>query len=223
MSKEDWPRKRRSGAQRDGSANKTIEPEGGTEKNMSNEMYSKGDWLVHSNYGVGQVKGKVRKSLGGEKKTFFKVETFTSEYFLQTKHWDVPYIRRLSSDYQMKRALSILRKPPKPLNKHHKERYNQILEATLDVSIYTKARMIRDLYGRQRAGKLNFRDKESLKMITAKFLNEWSVVSDQEIDVLREKLNKALQTSFKKIKKDESWLERIKKGVKVSKNQESTS
>jgi RNA polymerase-interacting CarD/CdnL/TRCF family regulator len=209
--------------QRDGNAKKTIEPEGGIKKNMNNEIYAKGDWLVHSNYGVGQVKGKVKKTLGGDKKTFFKVETFTSEYFLQTKKWDVPYIRRLSSEYQMKRALSILRKPPKPLSKHHKERYNQILEAASDVSIYTKARIIRDLFGRQQAGKLNFRDKESLKIIADKFLNEWSVVSDQEIDVLREKLNKALQTSFKKIKNDESWLERVRKGVRVSKNVESTS
>ena len=51
---------------------------------MTDEIYKKGEWIVHVNYGVGQVKGKDTKTLDGEKNTFLKVKTFSSEYYIPT-------------------------------------------------------------------------------------------------------------------------------------------
>jgi RNA polymerase-interacting CarD/CdnL/TRCF family regulator len=42
--------------------------------NIQPATYSKGDWIVHAYYGVGQVKGIEKKELEGEKKLFFKVD-----------------------------------------------------------------------------------------------------------------------------------------------------
>jgi RNA polymerase-interacting CarD/CdnL/TRCF family regulator len=183
---------------------------------MSEEMYVRGDWIVHAHYGVGQVKGKDNKILDGEKTTFLRVKTFTSEYYLPIKSWDVSHIRPLSSEYQIKKALSILRKPAEPLSKDHKQRSKQISEAASDISIYSKAEIIRDLYGRRRAGNLNLSETELLEKIINHFLNEWSIVANQEKTTLKEKLDRALQTSYEKLKdeKDESWLEKVRKGVK---------
>jgi len=188
-----------------------IESKGGLIRDMSDEIYAKGDWLLHSNYGIGQVKGKVKRVLDGEKSIFFKVKTSSCDYFILAENWDVPYIRRLSSENEIIRALSILRKAPKPLSQHHKERHKQILDAASDISINSKARMIRDLYGQKRTGKLNYREKSSFERIINEFLREWSIVSDIEIEVLREKLYKALYTSFSKVGSDESWLESLGK------------
>jgi RNA polymerase-interacting CarD/CdnL/TRCF family regulator len=192
---------------------------------MSEEIYSRGDWIVHSAYGVGQVKGKDIKILDGEKRSFLKVKTFTSVYFLPTKNWDVPHIRPLSSMYQMKKALSIMRKPPEPMKKDHKQRGKQISEALADISLYSKAEIIRDLSGRKKLGKLNVTEGELFEKTINEFVNEWSVVSDQEKEELREKLDKALEISFEKLKKekDESWLEKVRKGVKERRKIKSTS
>jgi len=161
--------------------------------------YSTGDWIVHAHYGVGQVKGIEKKILEGEKKLFFKVKTFDGVYWLSVVRTDVEYIRPITSEYQLKRALTIIRRPPKELPENHSQRNKTISEALKDPSIYTKARMIRDLNGKQQDSKLNFTEEDAFVKMKKQLLNEWSVVQEVERDVLEEKLEKALTTSVEKI------------------------
>lgn len=180
------------------------------------EIFSKGDWIVHAHYGVGQVKRKEKKVLEGDKKTFFRVKTFNGVYWLPVKNTAAPRIRKLASEYQIKKALSFIRKPPVELPKDYKLRAKQIIEALKDGSLYTMAKVIRDLHGRKVTVKLNQTEIDLLEKITIRFLNEWSVVKGEEVEVLAEKLNRALQISIQKAEDGEnnSWLERVKKGVK---------
>ena len=113
------------------------------------ESLSKGDWIVHAHYGVGQVKQKEKKILEGDKKTFFRVKTFNGIYWLRVNNTAAPRIRRIASDYQIKKALSLICKPPVELPKDHKQRGKQINEALNDGSLYTMAEIIRDLHGRK--------------------------------------------------------------------------
>lgn len=165
---------------------------------MSEEMYARGEWIVHARYGVGQVEGKDSRTLEGEEKIFLRVKTFTGEYFLPIKKWDVPHIRPLSSEYKIKKALSLIGQPAEPLNDDYRIRNKQIAEAISDISIYSKAEIIRDLYARKRNGKLNTNEADLLEKIKDQFLNEWSIVTGLEKGFLREKLVAALQVSFDK-------------------------
>ena len=185
---------------------------------MTDEIYKKGEWIVHVNYGVGQVKSKDTKILDGKKNTFLKVKTFSSEYYIPTSNWDVPRIRSLASLYQMKKAVSIIKKPPVPLKMDYKQRGKQIMEALSEISLYSTAEIIRDLHGRKLVGRLTVTEAEILDKTINKFLNEWSVITDQEKEELRYKLGKAFQASLENMKneKDDSWLERVKKGIKVN-------
>lgn len=164
--------------------------------------YSKGDWIVHSHYGVGQVKGIERKMLEGENKFFFRVKTFEGEYWLSVVQTDVEYIRPITSENQIKRALTIIRKPPEQLPKDHNKRTKVIVEALKDSSLNVKARMIRDLNGKQQESRLNFTEEDALLKMKRQLLNEWSVVKDEDRKVLEEKLEKALQTSMEKAEKN---------------------
>lgn len=188
------------------------------------ESFSKGDWIVHTHYGVGQVKRKEKKILDGDKKTFFRVKTFNGVYWLPVKNIAAPRIRRLASEYQIKRALSFIRKPPVVLPKDHKRRGKQLTEALKDGSLYTMAKVIRDLHGRKVAVKLNQTEVALLEKVTKRFLNEWSVVTGEEVDVLAEKLNQALQKSIQKAEEGENdtWLEKVKKGVRGKRKTKST-
>lgn len=163
---------------------------------MSEEMYTRGDWIVHARYGVGQVKGKDKKTLEGKNRTFLRVKTFGGEYFLPIKKWDVSHIRRLSSEYKINKALSIIREAAEELSNDYRTRSKQISEAISDISIYSKAEIIRDLYARKRSGKLNTGEADLLEKIIDQFLNEWSIVTEQEKSALREKLIVALQVGF---------------------------
>ena len=163
--------------------------------------YSKGDWIVHSHYGVGQVKGIERKMLEGENKFFFRVKTFDGEYWLSVVQTDVEYIRPITSENQIKRALTLIRKPPEQLPKDHNKRTKVIVEALKDSSLNVKARMIRDLNGKQQESRLNFTEEDAFLKMKRQLLNEWSVVKDEDREVLEEKLEKALQTSLERAEK----------------------
>lgn len=183
------------------------------------ESFSKGDWIVHAQHGVGQVKQKEKKVLEGDKKTFFKVKTFNGVYWLPVKNIAAPRIRRLASEYQIKKALSLIRKPPVELPKDHKRRGKEISEVVKDISLYSLAELIRDLNGRKITVGLNQSEISLLENITKRFLNEWSVVSGEDVELLTEQLYKALQTGVQKVEEKEdrenkTWLEKVKNGVK---------
>ncbi len=161
--------------------------------------FTKGDWIVHARYGVGQVKGIEKKELDGEKKLFFRVKTFEGVYWLSIFRTDVEYIRPITSEHQIKRALTIIRKPPEKLPENHTTRNKIIIEATNDSSIYNKARMIRDLNAKQQESKLNFTEEDAFLKMRKQLLNEWSVVTGADPEELEIKLEKALQTSIEKV------------------------
>jgi len=161
--------------------------------------YSTGDWIVHAQYGVGQVKGIEKKVLEGEKKLFFKVKTFDSVYWLSVVRTDVEYIRPITSEHQIRRALTIIRRPPKELPENHTQRNKAISDTLNDPSLYAKARMIRDLNGKQQESKLNFTEEDAFLKMKKQLLNEWAVVKEMDHNVLEEKLDKALETSMGKI------------------------
>jgi len=163
--------------------------------------YSKGDWIVHAQYGVGQVRGIEKKVLDGENKVFFRVKTFDGVYWLSVVRTDVEYIRPITSEHTIKRAMTMIRKPPKQLPKDHNKRNKVIIEALKDPSVYAKARMIRDLNGKQQDSRLNFTEEDAFIKMKNQLLNEWSVVQGEEREVLEEKLDKALETSVVKAAK----------------------
>lgn len=167
--------------------------------NIQPATFSKGDWIVHARYGVGQVKGIEKKELEGEQKLFFKVKTFEGVYWLSAVRSDVEYIRPVTSEYQIKRALTIIRRPPKELPENHTQRSKLITEILKDPSLYPKARMIRELNGKQHETKLNFTEEDAFLLLKKQFLNEWSVVQDTDRRILEEKLEQALETSISKI------------------------
>ncbi len=160
--------------------------------------YSKGDWIVHAHYGVGQVKGIEKKVLDGEKKLFFRVKTFDGEYWLSVVKTDVEYIRPITSEYKIRQALTMIRKPPEQLPKDHNKRNKVIIEALKDPSLYAKARMIRDLNGKQQISKLNFTEEDAFLKMKQQLLNEWSIVKEMDQEILEEKLENALEISLEK-------------------------
>jgi RNA polymerase-interacting CarD/CdnL/TRCF family regulator len=157
--------------------------------------YAKGDWIVHARYGVGQVEGMEKKLLEGERILFYKVKTVNGAYWLSVMRSDVEYNRPIASEYKTRQALTRMRKAPKPLPENHTKRNKAISEAVRDTSLSPKARMIRDLHGKQVESRLNLTEEDALLKLKEQFVNEWSVVANTERTVLEEKLEKALATS----------------------------
>lgn len=162
---------------------------------VQQSTYAKGDWIVHAHYGVGQVKEREKKELDGEKQVFYRVETFDGEYWLSVSRTDVEYIRPIASEYQINRALTMVREAPEKLPENHTKRSKMITETIRDSSLYPKACMIRDLTGKEQESKLNFSEEDALTKMKKQFLDEWSVIKNVDREILEEKLENALNTS----------------------------
>lgn len=161
-------------------------------------LFTKGDWIVHAYYGVGQVKGMEKKQLEGEKKLFYKVKTSNGAYWLSVLRADAEYIRPITSERQIRRALTEMRRPPKPLPENNLRRNKAINQTLTDTALYPKARMIRDLHGKQVVSRLSIKEEDALSKLKEQFVSEWAVVARSERSLLEEKLETALAASIEK-------------------------
>jgi len=163
---------------------------------VSDRMLEKGDWVVHHLHGVGQIKGVVKRKVNGKKQMYYRVQTNDLTYYLQVSEDHIKEIRSVSAPSTFRSMLSLIRKEPKQIAEHHRTRKKRIQKAATKLSLKAKARMIRDLYGRQIRKKLNFRDQMTLEKLKKQFVAEWAV-SDEKLDKeeAMRKLNDALYTS----------------------------
>ena len=153
---------------------------------------SKGDWIVHTNYGLGQVLGEDKKVLGGEEREYYKVQTQAATYWLPKNRVDAENVRQVSSKKSFRMALDILKQKPKKMDKDYRKRRSTISEVIATNSVVEFARLIRDLYYRRRKKSLNEHENQALHTLKTRFIREWSLAADIGEDEASAKLEKTL-------------------------------
>ena len=157
--------------------------------NSAETTFAIGDWIVHSNYGLGQIEGEDSKTMGGEKKKYFKVSFSGGFYWLATANVDAVYVRSIASEKEVKKALKLFKEDSESLPKDHKDRNRVIHEILKSVSLIEKVKLIRDLSARKIEHALNFKENEIFERLKNDFIQEWHLCCGKEESVLREKLN----------------------------------
>lgn len=159
----------------------------------------KGDYVVHTAHGVGMVTGVEKKELGGKLKEFYRVKTNSLTYWIPVKSVRKDKIRRVSSPHTFENMLSLIRRQPRKIAKQYRSRQKKVSTALTESSLRARARMIRDLHGRQVRKDLNFNDQMALEKLKKHFVEEWVIASGMEKKEAMEKLNQALSASAAKI------------------------
>jgi RNA polymerase-interacting CarD/CdnL/TRCF family regulator len=162
---------------------------------MSEEtpLYSKDDWIVHLVYGIGQIKAVEKKSIAGETRQYYRVKAEESEYWVPVDDANNETVRPLASPKRIKRALRILKKAPEKMATNYKIRRKRIRDTTLDGALRSDIELMRDLFARQSARGLNPTEEESFRTLKNRFLKEWSLSLDIDIEEARQKFNQLLQ------------------------------
>jgi RNA polymerase-interacting CarD/CdnL/TRCF family regulator len=158
----------------------------------------KGDWIVHSSYGIGQIIGKVKIKLSGERKTYFSIKIKDGRYWLSKDKTNEKYIRPLASLKQMIQALTLIQKLPAKLPKDYQENKTNILDIVGDGSLYSNARLIRDLHAKKLTSKLSKDERSWLKKLKNQLVYECSLVSGENKRTVERRLRKALKLSTTK-------------------------
>lgn len=144
--------------------------------------FSKGEWIVHHYYGVGQVKGIEKKVLDGREVSYYKVKTRNSQYWIPVESDDNSRLRPLSSPAEIKKISRILRRKPDEMDPDHMQRKRLIREVLDEGSLLDMARIIRDLSARQQDKKLNPTEEDALKRFKDRLVREWAVCMETDFE-----------------------------------------
>lgn len=158
-----------------------------------------GDWIVHDNYGVGEVVDIVDKDLDGQRETYFKVSTEEIEYWLPSDKADAEHIKRIRSKAEFDQAIEIISEPPDLMAEPSHRNKRVITERWLDGSLAARASLIRDLNGRNHVKELSYDEKRTFEKAEAFFVNEW-IISNPSLTKSKaeQRLREALLLSIKK-------------------------
>ena len=163
-----------------------------------------GDYIVHHYYGVGKVIDVVEKGLGSDKNTFYKVYTDNITYWIPIDNEQTDHIIPIRSKALFNKALNVLSQPPEPIANHHKTRKKRIHERWLKGTLTSRAKLLRDLYGRLKTESLSFSEKQMMEKVRRHYINQW-IKSDESMNkkTAKKKLRNALAESIAKLKEDQ--------------------
>jgi RNA polymerase-interacting CarD/CdnL/TRCF family regulator len=156
--------------------------------------FEMGEWIVHTNYGVGQIKSIETKCISGEDKRYYRVETADSTYWLPVEQEDSEVLRPLSSMDELKEAIEVIRDPAEEMSSNHKTRQSRMRRIQKRNTPRGMARLLRDLraYKRKKKGLLNNTESSVLREVKQRFANEWAVVAGVSNDAAMSRLERLL-------------------------------
>ena len=157
------------------------------------KSFRKGDWVSHLHHGVGQVEGKEKKTLDGEVREYYKVQTRNGIYWIPTDDLDPERIRPVVSEKNLQKTISILESPAEPMDSKHTVRKNRINQVFEDGDLAGFCTLMRDLQGKKVEGKLNTTEQRAHANIKKKIASEWSATREISIQDANKEITKILR------------------------------
>lgn len=168
----------------------------------SNMPYSIDDWIVHTHYGVGQIKRIEVKPIHGEDTKCFKVKTKDSTYWFPTTDTDNPRIRPVASQDIIHKVVKNLRRKASKLDTDKKHWKKRIEEVQANGDLLSFSVLVRDLSAQQVLRKLNQTEENALEHFKERLLREWASIKQEKVEKLRSTLHAYIEESQAKIKVD---------------------
>lgn len=154
--------------------------------------FTEGDWIVHRQYGIGQIKKREEKTISGRCEEYYRVVTPDSVVWLPVNKLDQSWFRPIATPNDFHEAINILQKPPNQMDSNFMKRKDRINKVQTENKIQAIACLIRDLCGRRSHKSLSDTEQRALRHLTERFLAEWSVSTNMDINIARKKLNNFL-------------------------------
>lgn len=157
----------------------------------SGTTYQRGDWIVHRNYGVGQITGLEKRSISGETTRYYRVSSDKSTFWVPLDMLD-EYMRPLVTQSECREILHILQRPPRKMHRNFRKRQSRIREVKKSDSPKAIARLIRDLVARSTHTNLNGTEVSALRDLKRRFLAEWRTSMGYDEGEAKKRLNAIL-------------------------------
>lgn len=166
---------------------------------VGNNGLKKGDWVVHTYYGVGKITGKDEKRLNGKNKVFYKMK-LRGGGWEKKDHLERQCLRPIALKNEIDVALQILKKPLELKHKDPLKWRGKIIDFIEDGSIYSHAKIIRSIFQLKVSGKADYWLRTKYSRFRNQFITEWALVEGEDKDLIKKKLKKVLKASSEKMK-----------------------
>ncbi len=158
--------------------------------------YSDGTWIVHAQYGIGEIKGIDAKSISGEESHYYRIQSKDSTFWIPIDQIDSDIIRPLSTEPDIEQAISVLHEPADELSTNTKVRLNQIHKAQNHNTPEALASLIRDLQAQKQSnGSLNNTERNAYRNSKQRLVEEWAIVTGQHEETVTAKIENLLNQS----------------------------
>ena len=157
-----------------------------------NHGFEEGDWLVHVHHGIGQIIKLEQKSIGNRQDLYYRIEGIDCTFWVPASSIDNERIRPAVSKRKMQEAISILKRPPRELERDYKKRQQLIKEIMSEHSLAQNARLVRDLNHAQIDRRLGVTESRILDHLEKHLIMEWSVVLDIDLQEANRRLRDSL-------------------------------
>lgn len=155
--------------------------------------YSEGNWIVHSHYGIGQIKGIDVKDISGEETRYCRIETTGSTFWVPLDQMDSEVLRPLSTPEEIQQAIAVLQKPPEEMSSNYQIRQKRIQQARIRNTPRAIARIIRDLRALRRdKGGLNSTEHNAYLNLKQRLAEEWALVKNAKTEKVVSKIDELL-------------------------------
>ena len=161
--------------------------------------FSVGEWVVHSHYGVGQIKKTELMPLHGEQTECFMVQVKDGAFWFPTNSVENPRIRPVASQEIITKVIKNLRRKPGNLEKDKKYWTQRIKAVPSQGDLLTISPLIRDLSAQQAQKRLNDTQVRALSKFKERLLHEWSAITGTDVRKIRSQFNEYIQESRAKI------------------------
>jgi len=152
--------------------------------------YSKGDWIVHAYYGIGEIKGIEAKCISGEESRYYKIQATDSTFWLPVDQMDSKELRPLATSEEIQQAIDVLQKPAREMSSNQNIRKSRIRRVQLQNDPEAVARLVRDLQARQKEkGVLNQDERNAFSVLKQQLIEEWAIVSGLGPETVASKLD----------------------------------
>ncbi|MCB0006127.1 MAG: hypothetical protein KDE09_02900 [Anaerolineales bacterium] len=155
--------------------------------------YSQGDWIVHAEYGLGQIKKVVEKEISGEAKRYFRIAAANSTFWVPVEQMDGELIRPLSTEDEMADALALFDKSAKEMSTNYKVRQKRIREARRRNTPRAIARLLRDLRAHWRNKRAtNVSERRVYQTLKERLAREWAIVAGGRAEAMEARIDRML-------------------------------
>lgn len=138
--------------------------------------FSPGDWVVHRNYGIGQIKAIETKTIGEKETTYYKIEAHNNSMIWAPVTSEEKLLRSAASKDEFAEVVQVLKRPSHRMNTHFQTRIARIRQVSREGNPVMLARTVRDLWARRsRRGQLSSTEESHWRRLADRLIAEWTV------------------------------------------------